>query len=95
MHLLLQPSPRIRAGRLGDNRGDYFSESFSVSPRIRAGRLSVDNRGDNFPESFRLLENPYIPSLSESFTSSFGQGMDYSFVDQVLICSNELTSSCC
>ncbi|KAL3136282.1 hypothetical protein ABBQ32_007289 [Trebouxia sp. C0010 RCD-2024] len=57
------------------------SES-QASPRIGAGRLSHDHRGDYFSESFSLLENPFSPSFSGSVTTSFGYGMDHSFVDK-------------
>lgn len=57
-----------------------------ASPRIGAGRLSHDHRGDYFSESFSLLENPFSPSFSGSVTTSFGYGMDHSFVDKVLLC---------
>ena len=41
----------------------------SPSPRIAAGRLR-DHRGDYFSEGL-FVENPYSPSFSGSFTTSF------------------------
>ena len=41
----------------------------SSSPRIAAGRLR-DHRGDYFSEGL-FVDNPYSPSFSGSFTSSF------------------------
>ena len=44
------------------------------SPRIAAGGLR-DHRGDYFSESPLVVDNPYSPSFSGSFTSSFSPGV--------------------
>ena len=44
------------------------------SPRIAAGRLR-DHRGDYFSDCLLVEDNPYSPSFSGSFTTSFSPGV--------------------